>query len=124
MSLQSAFLPAFEEPEKAEVMVEKPKVQKTDPIKPIASTVTITQKYGVTSSQNGSTVTTYAPIQKPKEEIKVPDVKVGDEVKHNTFGIGTVVYMDKAQKKLRVKFSVGEKTFVYPYAFIQGFLKF
>ena len=50
-------------------------------------------------------------------------IKVGDEVKHKTFGTGTISFMDKAQKKLRVKFAAGEKVFVYPNAFIDGFLQ-
>jgi hypothetical protein len=122
MSLQSAILSAFGGDDEAEAVVEKKVETKPEPTtKPTATTVTITQKYNVPSQQSNATAPT--PVQKPKVEIKIPDVKVGDEVKHKTFGTGTISFMDKAQKKLRVKFAAGEKVFVYPNAFIDGFLK-
>ncbi len=71
-------------------------------------------------------------IHKPDYSIKKPDsviemdlsgVKIGAKVKHKTFGEGTIVWMDKAEKHIRVKFSIGEKTFVFPSAFMQGFLQ-
>ena len=61
-------------------------------------------------------------MQKTKQEIMIPDIKVGNTVRHKTFGEGTVAFMDKAQKKIRVRFKIGEKTFVFPDAFINGFL--
>ena len=70
----------------------------------------------------GTTSTVQVAVQKPKEEIKVPDVKVGDKVNHKTFGEGTISFMDKAQKKIRVQFHVGEKMFLYPDAFVNGHL--
>jgi hypothetical protein len=122
MSLQSAILSAFGGDDEAEAVVEKKVESKPEPTtKPTATTVTITQKYNVPSQQSNATAPT--PVQKPKVEIKIPDVKVGDEVKHKTFGTGTISFMDKAQKKLRVKFAAGEKVFVYPNAFIDGFLQ-
>jgi hypothetical protein len=122
MSLQSAILSAFGGDDEAEAVVEKKVETKPEPTtKPTATTVTITQKYNVPSQQSNATAPT--PVQKPKVEIKIPDVKVGDEVRHKTFGIGTISFMDKAQKKLRVKFAAGEKVFVYPNAFIDGFLQ-
>lgn len=44
-------------------------------------------------------------------------------VYHKTFGEGIVTKLDKAQKHIRVKFAIGEKTFVFPDAFKNGFLK-
>ena len=49
-------------------------------------------------------------------------VGVGTAVKHKTFGKGSVVWMDKAKKYIRVKFAAGEKQFIFPDAFIGGFL--
>ena len=49
-------------------------------------------------------------------------VGVGTAVKHKTFGEGTVVWMDKAKKYIRVKFAAGEKQFIFPDAFVGGFL--
>ena len=42
--------------------------------------------------------------------------------RHKTFGEGTISFMDKAQKKIRVQFHVGEKMFLYPDAFVNGHL--
>ena len=61
---------------------------------------------------------------KEKKEENIPDIFVGDMVRHKNFGDGTVTKLDKAGKHIRVKFSVGEKTFIFPDAFKQGFLKF
>lgn len=52
-----------------------------------------------------------------------PEVKDGFIVIHKSFGEGTVTKLDKAQKHIRVKFAVGEKTIIFPDAFKQGFLK-
>ena len=52
-----------------------------------------------------------------------PQVSEGSIVIHKSFGEGTVTKLDKAQKHIRVKFAVGEKTFIFPDAFKQGFLK-
>lgn len=52
-----------------------------------------------------------------------PDVKEGSIVVHKRFGEGTVTKMDKAQKHIRVKFSTGEKTFIFPDAFKWDFLR-
>ncbi len=114
LSLQSALLDSAEE--ESEIVS---KLTENKPITPAPKTVV--QKYGITSP----TVPSHAaavPIQKPKQEIIIPDIKVGDTVRHKTFGEGTVAFMDKAQKKIRVRFKIGEKTFVFPDAFINGFL--
>ena len=47
----------------------------------------------------------------------------GSIVLHKAFGEGTVTKIDKAQKHIRVTFGIGEKTFIFPDAFKQGFLK-
>ena len=50
------------------------------------------------------------------------DVGVGTTVKHKLFGEGTISKMDKAKKYIHVKFKKGEKQFIFPDAFIGGFL--
>ena len=54
-------------------------------------------------------------------------VCTGCKVNHKTFGDGVVSWMDAAKKYIRVKFIIGgkdvEKQFVFPDAFIGGFLK-
>ncbi len=59
--------------------------------------------------------------EKEWDKILAP-VGVGTAVKHKTFGEGTVVWMDKAKKYIRVKFAAGEKQFIFPDAFVGGFL--
>ena len=64
------------------------------------------------------------PVPKPAEDqIDLSGVQVGTTVSHKAFGAGTVTWIGKAQKHIRITFSAGEKTFVFPDAFIQGFLK-
>lgn len=51
----------------------------------------------------------------------------GSVVEHKSFGTGTVTWMDKTKKYIRVTFKMNgrqvEKQFVFPDAFINGFLK-
>ena len=61
-------------------------------------------------------------VVKPTEFI-IPDVQDGTVVLHKSFGEGIVTKLDKAKKHIRVKFEVGEKTFIFPDAFKNGFLK-
>lgn len=49
-------------------------------------------------------------------------VEIGMQVTHQKFGKGTITKFDKAKKYIYVKFSIGEKTFMYPTAFVNGFL--
>ena len=69
---------------------------------------------------NKSTAPQPAP-EKDWDKILAP-ICVGTMVEHKTFGEGTVVWMDKAKKYIRVKFEKGEKQFVFPDAIIAGFL--
>ena len=63
-------------------------------------------------------------LQAPKEEPCVaPDVHKGDVVVHKIFGTGTITWIDKTGKHIRVNFNAGEKTFIFPDAFKAGFLK-
>lgn len=63
-------------------------------------------------------------VQKPEVvDLDLSGVNVGVAVTHKAFGAGTVTWIDKAQKHIRVTFNVGEKTFIFPDAFKQGFLK-
>lgn len=115
MTLQSAVLTVFDDDENESV------VKKTTTKKPktvINTAPTITQKYGIEKQTHTSTVA----MQKPKEEPQIPTISVGDIVVHKLFGEGSILFMDKAQKKIRVKFNAGEKIFIFPDAFIQGYL--
>ena len=57
------------------------------------------------------------------QKVNVPEVSVGMIAMHKKFGKGTISNIDKAGKHLRVTFAEGgEKAFIYPDAFVQGFL--
>lgn len=49
-------------------------------------------------------------------------ITVGSTVVHKKFGKGTVMKIDNNEKFIHVKFTVGEKKFIFPDAFLMGFL--
>jgi hypothetical protein len=49
-------------------------------------------------------------------------VKPGVAVMHNSFGKGTVVSLKESMKKIEIQFKSGKKIFLFPDAFINGFL--
>ena len=49
-------------------------------------------------------------------------VKVGIIVSHKKFGDGVITWIGNDKKYFRVKFSDGEKQFVFPNAFVMEFL--
>ena len=68
------------------------------------------------------------PEQKDEEEFVMPELHEGMTVTHTRFGEGTIVRIYGGEKKINVKFAVGEKTFVIDpdnknNAFRNGFLK-
>lgn len=82
----------------------------------------VTEQYEVKPATNP--VAKPTPSQAPKEEPYVaPDVHKGDVVVHKIFGTGTITWIDKTGKHIRVNFDAGEKTFIFPDAFKAGFLK-
>ena len=87
------------------------------PTKP-KPTPSVTAQYGVKPAASAA-----AKTAAKQEEFVAPDVKDGAIVLHKAFGEGTVTKIDKAQKHIRVTFGVGEKTFIFPDAFKQGFLR-
>ena len=112
----------------------KPKVVKiSDPVYQKPKNPFVSGQYGVkptaTMVAEGSTPSGAKKPQPPtqqkqeKVELELSAVKEGAIVTHRTFGKGTVTMLDKAQKHIRVRFSVGEKMFLFPDAFKNGFLK-
>lgn len=82
----------------------------------------VTEQYEAKPAANP--VAKPTPSQAPKEEPYVaPDVHKGDAVVHKIFGTGTITWIDKTGKHIRVNFDAGEKTFIFPDAFKAGFLK-
>jgi hypothetical protein len=57
--------------------------------------------------------------EKPK--VDTFNITVGSIVRHNSFGAGSVIELDKGE--ITVAFEQGQKSFVYPDAFENGFLK-
>ncbi len=86
-----------------------------------ASESSASSKIDTTSAEK-----TVSPEKQEKPQIDwehiLADVGVGTTVKHKLFGEGTISKMDKAKKYIHVKFKKGEKQFVFPDAFIGGFL--
>ena len=62
----------------------------------------------------------------PNLQVILAVVKQGTTVMHKIFGEGNVAFMDKAKKYMRVSFIINskrvEKNFVFPDAFIDGYL--
>lgn len=82
-------------------------------------------------TKTAAPATTSTPATKPAEEPKkdepdwatiLADVDTGTKVSHKKFGEGIVVKMDKAKKYIHIKFDAGEKQFIFPDAFVNGFL--
>ena len=48
---------------------------------------------------------------------------VDSTVFHKKFGKGTVVKINKNEKFIHIKFTLGEKKFIFPDAFLMGFLE-
>lgn len=122
--------PVVEQPEDVDDVVP---IKKPDPA-PKPKTTYITGQYGVkpTASMVAEKPASYgapkptAPAQPSKKEepkLDLSGVVKGATVIHKSFGAGTVTSLDKAKKHIRVKFNVGEKTFIFPDAFKNGFLK-
>lgn len=68
------------------------------------------------------TTTVQKQEQPDKPEMDLSAVNIGTKVSHKKFGEGTITNIDKARKYIRIAFSVGEKTFVMPSCFEEGFL--
>ncbi len=99
-------------PPKAEdpVYVEKKKPETLAP----SSSGLVTEKYGVPSP----VVTTIKREEQPKvPEIDLSKIVVGAKVRHQKFGDGVISHIDKAQKYVKVTFTVGEKSFIMPDCF-------
>lgn len=115
---------AIEEPEVEEIVTIK-----TEPVvhKPVVTTTSIVPKRPFTAdsgiSQHGGAtlqVGQTKPVEK-KEEFAVPDVQDGMTVIHKKFGEG-IITLDKTTKHATVNFAEGEKKFIFPDCFKNGFL--
>ena len=81
----------------------------------------MTRKSAPTSSSTAD-----ANINKPdndKWEEILSGIKVGVIVTHKKFGDGTITWIGADKKYMRVQFQSGEKQFIFPDAFVLGFLE-
>ena len=56
-------------------------------------------------------------------EAKLESIGVDSSIIHKKFGKGTVVKINKNEKFIHIKFTLGEKKFIFPDAFLMGFLE-
>ena len=54
---------------------------------------------------------------------KSETISIDSTVIHKKFGKGTVVKINKNEKFIHIKFTLGDKKFIFPDAFIMGFLE-
>ena len=62
-------------------------------------------------------------VEPSREAFKEHYESVYENAKKGSIGTGEVTWIDKAGKHICVEFSAGEKTFIFPDAFKQVFLK-
>ena len=73
---------------------------------------------------------TAAPVSKPESapadddlKARLEKIEMEDLVYHKKFGKGEVVKINKNEKFIFIKFMLGEKKFIFPDAFLMGFLE-
>ena len=66
-------------------------------------------------------------MQSTKEDSEIKKqlkkLAIDSTVVHKKFGKGTIVKINKNEKFIYVRFSLGEKKFIFPDAFLMKFLK-
>ena len=111
--------PVIEQPETiVEIPVVKPEPKAT--ISGTRKKPSIVEAYGgsVPASKVAESTKVIDDYSTPKKKSeKTPEVDLtgvieGASVIHNKFGEGTIVFIDHKMTKIRVQFSIGEKTFV------------
>ena len=116
--------PEREQPDEVEDIPEpEPEPKKEEPAKP--KSPFITAQYGVkpTVTMQPKPAPPAPPAAPEPDPIDFDKIVVGTKVLHKTFGEGEVTKIDASQKYIRVTFAAGEKKFVFPNVFINGFLK-
>lgn len=121
-TMESPIIPIPELPEDHS----KPKPTETKPVQaqPTQKPRLVTDQYALPKAK-----ATLAPTPtEEKPDFDYSRVVKGANVKHKTFGIGTITSVDKAEKKIRVQFAAGEKQFITDpksnyNAFVNGYLE-
>ena len=97
-------------------------IEKTKPTSKLVATAKpslVTAQYGVKSPV--AEQPKVENVKEPEPEIDLSAVKVGATVKHKIFGEGVIAKLN--DKHIYVEFKAGQKNFIFPDAFKQGFLK-
>ena len=107
----------------------KPKSQKpvtTSGTKPAPQSRSVTDQY--VKKQSPASVIKLKEVaeEDTQKEIDCLTVLVikGATVKHISFGAGKITKVDYEKKRVRIKFDVSEKMFLFPDAFLKGYLSF
>ena len=79
----------------------------------------------VTSAGNSSSNSSPSNESQTEEELRerLDTIQTGNKVIHKKFGKGDVVKINKNEKFIYVRFWGGEKKFIFPDAFLMGFLE-
>lgn len=78
------------------------------------------------TEKSSSSVSHSQPVQiqtETKMKTLLDKLTVGDTVIHKKFGKGEVVKINSNEKFLYIRFTIGEKKFIFPDAFLMGFLE-
>ena len=100
----------------------EPRVAVKTPVKPavVQPKLVVAQPVKTTASEVAkSTHTDEAEDLKARLE----KIEAGNIVYHKKFGKGEIVKINKNEKFIYVKFMLGEKKFMFPGAFLDGFLE-
>ncbi|MBQ5714616.1 MAG: DEAD/DEAH box helicase family protein [Bacteroidaceae bacterium] len=93
----------------------------------IAVKVEQTQPAPIIQPQPTKTTATESVSQEKQTEkdlvSKLGSIDIDSTVVHKKFGKGTVVKFNKNEKFIHIKFTLGEKKFIFPDAFLMGFLE-
>ena len=100
-----------------EIIIEKPKP--TSKLVATAKPNLVTAQYGVKSPV--AEEPKVEKVKEPEPEMDLSTVKVGATVNHKIFGEGVIAKLN--DKHIYVEFKAGQKNFIFPDAFKQGFLK-
>lgn len=98
-----------------QTIIEKPEPA---PRASTSRTELVTAQYGISSPVTQQT--TAEKSKEPENETDLRDIKIGTTVKHKLFGEGVVAKLN--DKHIYVEFKAGQKNFIFPDAFKQGFL--
>ncbi|MDD6980396.1 MAG: GIY-YIG nuclease family protein [Clostridia bacterium] len=113
---QQSTMEPTKEDAREKISPEQPQTEKKEPAAP---PTLVTAAFGV----KPPVTTTVRKAEEPqKPALDLSGVTVGTAVFHKKFGEGKVSNIDKAKKYIRVVFAVGEKMFVFPSCFEEGFL--